>query len=140
MEPFEDKKQVRGTLKERKAAGWGCGRGNHNTCKESVAGLTFTIKRRMCGRSAADHHSRRFCLLLRIVMHDAMGEVPKVYSQLKLKVDVDDIKIHIWEDESRSSASCTESGNSDVECLGTDIGNQAEKLDNRNGKQKKVCA
>ena len=34
---------------------------------------------------------------LRNVMQDAMSEVLKVYAQLKLKVYVDEIKIHVWE-------------------------------------------
>ena len=46
----------------------------------------------MCGRAAAGHQ----VLLSRIVMQNAMGEVLKVYPQLKLKIDVDDLKMHVW--------------------------------------------
>ena len=38
-------------------------------------------------------------LLLRFVMRNAMSEVQNVYPQLKVKVHVGDIKIHVWEKE-----------------------------------------
>ena len=50
----------------------------------------------MCGRAVANHHghlpgSKWSCLLLRIVLQDALSEVVKIYPPLKLRVFVDDI-------------------------------------------------
>ena len=44
-----------------------------------------------CGRAAHDHHGyfarvKWSCLLLRIVLQDALGEVTKIYPSLKLRV------------------------------------------------------
>ena len=55
------------------------------------------------------------CLLLRIVLQDALREVMKVYLLLKLKVSVDDIKPHsCLVKESRSLASSAEGGMQDA--------------------------
>ena len=50
----------------------------------------------MRGGAAPDHYvilpgSKWSCLLLRIVLQDATGEVAKIYPALKLRVFVDDI-------------------------------------------------
>ena len=52
----------------------------------------------MCGRAANHHHHGYPCrvqvelyCLLRIVLQDALSEVTKIYSTLKLRVFVDDI-------------------------------------------------
>ena len=51
----------------------------------------------MSGRAVANHHGRCepgsewSCLLLRIVLQDALSEVMKIYPPLKLRVFVDDI-------------------------------------------------
>ena len=50
----------------------------------------------MCSTAVADHHghparSKWSCLLLRIVLQDALSEVTKIYSPLKWRVFVGDI-------------------------------------------------
>ena len=40
--------------------------------------------------------SRWICLLLRVVLQDALGEVLKVYPPLKPKALLDDIKLYLW--------------------------------------------
>ena len=40
--------------------------------------------------------SKWSCLLLRLVLQDALGEVLKVYPLLKLKVSFDDTTLHVW--------------------------------------------
>ena len=56
--------------------------------------------RRMCGGAAPDHHgilpgSEWSCLLLRIVLQDALSEVTKFFTPLKSRVFVDDITAHL---------------------------------------------
>ena len=51
--------------------------------------------RRMCGRTVANHRgilpgSEWSCLILRILLQDALSEVLKIYPPLKLRVFVDD--------------------------------------------------
>ena len=76
--------------------------------KEDLTGVVWLLQeievssvRRMCGGTAPDHHghlatatlpvSKWSCLLLRIVLQDALSEVTKIYPPLKLRVLVDDI-------------------------------------------------
>ena len=71
--------------------------------KKYLAGVLLLLRapeacavRRMCGGAAHDHHGYVArvgwsCLLLRIILQDALGEVTKFYSSLKMRVFVDDI-------------------------------------------------
>ena len=47
--------------------------------------------------------SKWSCLLLHVVLQDAMSEVLKVYPPLKLKVFADDVRLHVWNKNSAKS-------------------------------------
>ena len=79
-----------------------CGLGLGNALqnpKEDFASAVGVLRppvRRMCGRAAHDHHScparvQWSCLLVRIVLQDALNEVTKICPPLKLRVFVYDI-------------------------------------------------